>query len=138
MRNERVVLGDEGAGRTVKQARALIIPDVRPLALCLDKPEESLLLWSHRVAVETLDKIIRRQRWCYIKEVFEIDVPDLQEVAHRFPKEEKVLLLDFSTVHHGLVRHFLPRAKRQPYFFENGRRGGLRFHGLAWYCPEPK
>ena len=55
MRSERIVLG-EGKTKT-KKAGDIVIPDIRCLAPCLDKNGECLLLWSHRVATETLDKI---------------------------------------------------------------------------------
>lgn len=137
MRNERVVLGDVGAGQTVKQARSIVIPDVRPLALCLNESEENLLIWSHRVAVDTLEKIVRRQRWNSVTEVYQIDVPDLDGIAQCFPREEKALVLAFWAVYGGLVRHFLRKARPQPYFFNNGVRAGSRFHGECWFSPEP-
>jgi hypothetical protein len=109
MRNERVVFGDEGASRTVLLARNIVIPEVRPLALCLNECEGNVVLWSHRVAVETLGKIIRRQRWNSVKEGFEIDVPNLGAIAQRFPKEEQALLVEFWRLYDALIRHFLSK-----------------------------
>jgi hypothetical protein len=133
MQNERIVVGVDGPERTVKPARKIIVPDVRPLAVFLDDTEGKVLLWSHRVAVETLDKIIRRQRWCYVKEVFEIDVPDMEAIARRFPMEEESLVLEFWKTYDALVCHFMPKATGRAYYFDGGVRGGLRYHGLAWY-----
>jgi hypothetical protein len=138
MRNERVVLHEGETERTVKQAHNLVIPDVRPLALCLSGIECDTILWSHCTAAEALEKIVRRQRWNYIKEVFEIDVPDLDTFAVQFPKEEKALLLDFWTIYAALVHHFIPKATQRAYYFDGGKRAGVRHHGMAWYTPENK
>lgn len=138
MHNERVVLGDGGAGRMVRQARSIVIHDVRPLALCLSGIESDVILWSHQTAVEVLDKIVRRQRHNYVREVFEIDVPDLHNFAQQFPREEQTLLLSFWTLYDALVRHFMPRATARAYYYDGGRRGGLRYYSPAWYSPEPK
>jgi hypothetical protein len=137
MRNERVTFGDEGASRSVMLAKKITIPDVRPLVVFLDQAEGSVLLWSHRVAVETLRKIVTRQRWNSVKEPFEIDVPDLNAIAQRFPKEEQSLVLEFWQVYDSLVRHFLPKATPRGYYFD-GVRGGVRYHGMAWYTKAPE
>jgi len=138
MRNERVVFGEEGAGQTIKQARSIVVPDVRHLAPFLNECEGNVVLWSYRVAVETLGKIVRRQRWNSVKEPFEIDVPDFDAIAQRFPREEKALVLDFWMIYDGLIRHFLPKSTPRAYTFENGVRGGIRYHGMAWFSPQPK
>jgi hypothetical protein len=133
MRNERVNLGE---GSVKKRAGEIVVNDIRCLALCLDKTEESVLLWSHRVATETLDKILNRVKWNYVRESFEIDVPDLEAIAQVFPLEERALILEFWQTYYALVQHFLPKAKPVPYVFEKGVMGGMRFHGWGWFSPE--
>jgi hypothetical protein len=137
MQNERVVIGEEGAGRTVRQAQSIVVPDVRPLAVFLDDVKCKVVLWSHVSALVTLERIVRRQRWISVREPFEIDVPDLDTIAKGFPREEQALLVEFWKVYDGLVRHFLPKATARVYCFD-GVRAGVRHHGLAWYSPEPK
>jgi len=132
MRRERVVVGQQKA----RNAGDVLIPDVRPLAVFHNPPESKVVLWSHQAATRTLKKIVSRQRWCHVKESFEIDVPDLDRIAQGFPKEEQTLLMDFWAVYDGLVRHFLPKAKAQPYFCGNGVRAGMRYIGCGWYSPE--
>jgi hypothetical protein len=132
VRRERIVVGQQKA----RNAGNIILPDVRPLAVFLNPPESNVVLWSHRAAGETLRKIVRRQRWNSIKEGFEVDVPDLDRIAQGFPKEEQALLMDFWAVYESLVRHFLPKAKVQPYFFKGGVRGGIRLNGWGWFSPE--
>ena len=83
-----------------------------------------------------MKKIVQRQRWCHVKEAFEIDVPDLDWIAEGFPKEERAVLIEFWAIYDGLVRHFLPKAKVQPYVFKGGVRGGMRFNGWGWFSPE--
>ena len=137
MLNERVALGEPGTAQVKTRACDIIIPDIRFLAVFLDSPETSLLIWAHRVAQGTLDKILRRRRWNYVREVFELDVPDLEDIARRFPKEERTLLLNFWATYHAVVRHFLPKARPQVYYYNNVR-GGVRFHGWSWFTPDPE
>lgn len=138
MRNERVVFGEQGAGRTIMLARNVVIPDVRLLSLCLNEVEGKVLLWSYQSALVTLQNIIRRQRSNSVREPFEIDVPDLHGIAKRFPNEERALVMEFWQVYDALVRHFLPKSTAKVYYYDGGVRGGTRFHGLAWYSREPK
>jgi hypothetical protein len=138
MRNERVVIANEGAGRMTVLARNIFIPDVRHLAPFLNKVEGSVVYWSHESASLVLRRIVQRQRWNSVKEPFEIDVPDLHEIAKGFPREEQALLMEFWHIYDALVRHFLPKATPRVYFFDGGVRGGVRYHGVAFYTPEPK
>jgi hypothetical protein len=132
--NEKVVV-DEGG--TKVQAAKIVIPDVRCLALCLSKFDEVSLSWSHKIATSTLEKICTRQKWNYVNEVFEIDVPDLYNIAKSFPKEEQELVMDFWATFHAIVRHFMKKVEPIPYLFKKtGKRGGLRYKGWAWYTQE--
>ena len=73
-----------------------------------------------------------------MREPFEIDVPALDTIAQHFPKEEQALLMEFWHIYDAIVRHFLPKATSKVYYFDEGVRGGVRYHGLAWYTPKSK
>jgi hypothetical protein len=136
MQDEIVVLY---AKRGIKvQAKDFYIPEIRPIALCLEKVHCDMLVWSHRMATETLNRILRRQKLNSVQDLFQFDVPDLHEISKLLPKEESHFICDFWVRYHAIIKHFIPDAKVSCYYLPCGKKAGVNYKGFAWYEEEQK
>ncbi len=135
MKTERI----EWPDRQVCAAVSVRVPDIRWIgAFFRSRDDEACLRTAYRVACDVRRLIVERDPDHSIPVEFDIDIPNLLQIAHAqrpvLREELRVELMRFTRTFGCLVKHLIERPMRvEAYSLDETQAiHGVRYVGLGW------